>query len=404
MSEINQIFDKITIMNVGHLIPYDKNSRTHPDEQVSVLSDAIKEYGFDQPIVVDENNVIIKGHGRLLAAKKLGLSEVPVIKNSDLSDIQKKALRISDNKISQLSGWNDELLFNELKELSENGFDNFESIGFLGSELSNLEIELDKCNEKDDSYVQDDDNIESVVKSGQIWELGDHRLLCADSTKLENFEKLFEDKKADLLLTDPPYGVNYVGISKKRDKIENDELTGDNLFNFLNKVFNNSFKFINNCKQFYVWFSLSNYSFFEKSLIENGFINRQVLIWVKNHFNLSHSDYHNKYEPCFYGFNSKNDRIWNGGRNKSTILEYNKPSNNDIHPTQKPVEMINHLIYNSTNKNGVIMDPFLGSGTTLISSEITDRICYGMEILDKYCDAIIKRWETLTNKKAKLIG
>ena len=373
---------KIKSIAIDKLIPYHNNPRK--DQAVDKVASSINEYGFQQPIVVDKNMVVVVGHTRLMGAKKLGLKRVPTV-IADLTETQAKAYRIADNRINEDSTWDMELLNLEIAGLSEVDFD-LDLLGFDSSELDKLLI-------NNEEYLTDEDEVpeppkEPKSKLGDVYELGEHRLMCGDSTNKENKEILLKGKNIDMIFTDPPYGVEYVSrVDEKRRKnwggIKNDDLKGENLEKFLESAidwFENTYIFCN-------WQSYPNfYKSFGKP--------KQVIIWNKQWVGLG-KGYRNQYEMClFYGtLNVTTEtNLWDIKRDASYQ-----------HPTQKPVALSVRALNNSLLKNRICYDPFLGSGSTLIGCEKTKRICYGFELDPKYVDVIIERWENFTGKKAKKI-
>ena len=399
-------------MNINDIKPYLKNAKNHPAKQVKLIAESIKRFGFDSPIIIDKNNEIIAGHGRLEAAKLLGLNEVPVIQKESLTPEEVKAYRLADNKISE-SEWDMGLAIEDLKELDD---DLFQITGFD----KDLLIEPD---EKDDIIP---DNAPTVAKLGDIWQLGRYRIMCGDSTKSEAVLRLMDGKKADMVFTDPPYNVAYHGMqnSKQWDELENDNLTDEQFIEFLNGAFSNYFNSTKEDCAFYICHADKSQISFLKSINNNRLHWRATIIWVKNTPSYSFAQYKYHHEPIFYCFKEGKTVKWLGDRTKTTIWRenwddkkiidwYKKRTKNDnqktiweakkeigLHPTIKPIELINRALMNSSEIDDLILDLFLGSGSTLIACEKTNRICYGMEIDPKYVDVIIKRWEDYTGQKA----
>jgi len=391
---------EINYISTDVLIPYVNNSRTHSDKQVTEIASSIKEFGFTNPVLIDKENTIIAGHGRLLASKKLGLKEVPTILLENLTEAQKKAYIIADNKLALNAGWDEELLSIELKELDELGYDT-SLTGFSEDELSDI---LDKPISKgltDEDEVPED--VEPIVEKGDIWQLGNHRLMCGDSTILNNYEKLLKENKADLLITDPPYNVNYEGKDKNKLTIKNDSKNDDDFLQFLKDAFINCAINLKLGCSFYIfhsdWYGLE----FRQSIKNSDLELKQNLIWEKNSMVMGRQDYQWQHEPCLYGWKRGASHSWYSDRKQTTIIKYDRPSKSKLHPTMKPVGLIEYLIKNSSKQEDIILDPFLGSGTSLMACEKQGRICYGIELDPKYCDVIIKRWENFTGKKAERI-
>jgi DNA modification methylase len=420
-------------MKIENIKPYEKNAKKHPKKQVEQVAKSIKEFGFNQPIVIDKKGVIIVGHGRYEAAKLLGLSDVPVIE-VELTEEQAKAYRLADNKLNE-SEWEMDLVIEELKGLSE---DMLDLTGFD----KDLIIEPD---EKDDVIPED---APPVAQLGDIWALGRHRVMCGDATKKEDVERLMDGKKADMCFTDPPYNVDYQGgmgthAQNKRDRIKNDNMSKEQFKEFLYSAMQLINKNTNG--GVYVCMSSSELDSLKESFERAGGHWQSFIIWVKNNFTLSRADYQNTYEPILYGWSDKTknhyflgDRdvanVWEDlselktefdGENttisfsgfkvkikgkaegqvvrkkqKIDIWRYDKPISSKLHPTMKPVQLIFEAIRNSSKEEEIVLDTFLGSGSTLIACEKTNRICYGMELDPKYVDVIIKRYEDYTDNKA----
>lgn len=391
------------------LIPYENNPRNN-DKAVDIVAKSINEFGFKVPIIVDRNNVIVAGHTRYKAAKKLGLTEVPVIVADDLTDDQIKAFRLVDNKTSEIATWNDELLIQE---------------------LMNIKLDMTEFNFEEPLHISEDDfdiddAIESitepVAKSGQIWLLGQHRLMCGDSTT-NDVETLVNGSKVDLYLSDPPYNVaveNSQGMT-----IENDDMGDSEFREFLTKAFYQVSKVLKDGGAFYVWHADTEGLNFRQALKDNNLTLKQNLIWVKNQFIMGRQDYQWQHEPCLYGWKDGASHYFTRNRKQSsvidhselemltkeelleliqtTILRYDKPTKNTDHPTMKPIGLIERLIRNSSRKGEIVLDTFGGSGTTLLAAEKLERKCMMMEYDPKYCDVIIQRYEELTGNKAVLL-
>ena len=385
---------------VDAVTPYENNPRKIPQEAIDKVAASIKEFGFKQPIVVDKDMVIIVGHTRLLAAKKLGYETVPVLVASDLSPEKARAYRLADNKTNEFTDWDFETLQEELASfLSIEDF-NMEDFGFDMSFLDkNADDVQDDDFDPDTAYNEAKNNCH--VTLGDVWELGQHRLMCGDSTILEDVKKLMGDEKADLCVTDPPYNVNYEGSNGM--KIQNDKMESSMFNRFLCYAFSSMEYCLNPGAPFYVWFASREHINFEQALNEAGLSVRQELVWVKNSLVIGRQDYQWRFEPCLYGWKEGTAHRWYGGRDKSNVLEYDKPQRSDMHPTMKPLPLFAHLVQNSSKKNDVVLDLFGGSGTTLITCEEMERQCRMMEYDPIYCQVIINRWEALTGKTAKKI-
>jgi DNA modification methylase len=394
------------IFAADSLIPYIRNPRKN-SAAVDKVAASIKEYGWQQPIVVDKENVIIAGHTRLLAAQKLGMDKVPV-HVADLSDAQAKAYRLADNRISEDADWDMELLGLEIRELDDLDF-NLDLTGFDNTELANLLIDSD-LGETDEDAVPEPPE-EPISKPGDLWELGEHRVLCGDATKKEDVERLMDGQQADMVFTDPPYGVAYeqgkfTGLrpKKKFEPIKNDEKTGDDLYRFISDAFRLTAESTKPSAPCYCW-SPPLFEGFEiaRAVRDAGFKIQSQLIWNKGRLTLGRADYHWQHEVCWYGFKTKEPgHHWCGDRKQTTVWDQARDHNYD-HPTQKPVELIERALNNSSKGGDVVLDLFGGSGSTLIACQKNGRKARLMELDPKYCDVIVKRWEEYTGEKAEVL-
>lgn len=375
------------LADINDLIPYIRNARTHSESQIAQIAASIKEFGFLSPILIAEDNTILAGHGRLAAARKLGLTKVPCVKESHLTETQRRAYIIADNKLSLNAGWDEDILAIELSELQGADFD-LDLLGFDESELASI-FEDDKEVEDDDFDVEEELNKPCFSKAGDIWTLGRHRLICGDSTKEETYKSLMEDKKANLVVTDPPYNVNYEGSA---GKIKNDNMDNDKFYNFLLDAFSNMEKVMADDASIYVFHADTEGLNFRKAFNDAGFYLSGCCIWKKPSLVLGRSPYQWQHEPCLYGWKKKGKHQWYSGRKETTIWEFEKPKKNAEHPTMKPIALLAYPITNSSMSNTLILDPFGGSGSTLIACEQTDRSCYTIELDEKFCDVIVKRY------------
>jgi len=392
---------KIIQKSVKDLIPYAKNSRTHSDAQVAQIAASIKEFGWTNPILVDGDNGIIAGHGRLMAARKLGMEQVPVIELKGMTDLQKKAYIIADNQLAMNSGWDTGLLTIELTELQNEGFD-LDLIGFDPKELNALlEPEVSEGLTDEDAVPEVPD--EPKTKPGDIYELGGHRLMCGDSCNIEAVEAL-TDGLVDILVTDPPYNVAYEGKTKDALTIKNDSMGDEQFRQFLRDAFVAADAVMKPGAVFYIWHADSEGYNFRGACHDAGWKVRQCLIWAKDTMVMGRQDYHWKHEPCLYGWKEGAAHLWAADRKQTTIIECKRPKRNDIHPTMKPVELMEYQILNNTKGMDIVLDLFGGSGSTLIACEKTGRKARLMELDPKYCDVIVKRWEEFTGKTAKLLN
>jgi DNA modification methylase len=380
---------KIEMLPIEQLIPYANNPRNNK-KAIDKVAASIEEFGFKVPILIDQNNEIIAGHTRLLAAKKLDHKKVPVIKVTDLTQDQIKAFRIADNKTAEYSDWDFELLAKELEELKLEDY-NIEFTGFDIGEAERLMSEfLEETEEFEDEVPEAPE--EPVIKTGDIILLGKHKVICGDSTKKEDIEKLMDESKAKLIIIDAPYGVAYVGKTEDALTIQNDDLDDDELYDFLLKSHKNLYSIADDGCTIYSFHADTKGHLFRLALINAGFKLSQCCVWVKDNFVMGRQKYHWQHEPCLVGVKPTGKQYWNGDRKQSTVWNFDKPKRNAEHPTMKPIPLIEYIIKNSSKYGDLVVDTFLGSGSTLIAADRTDRICQGSEIDPKYCEVIIKRW------------
>tara|TARA_R110000868_G_scaffold164636_1_gene397362 strand:- start:361 stop:1563 length:1203 start_codon:yes stop_codon:yes gene_type:complete len=393
---------KITQKKVDSLIPYVKNSRTHSDAQVAQIAASIKEFGWTNPILVDGDNGIIAGHGRLMAARKLGYKEVPTIELSDLTETQKRAYIIADNRLALNAGWDNEMLTIELNDLLADGFA-LELLGFDPKELNAL-LEPEVVQGLTDEDAVPDVPEEPKTKLGDIYQLGNHRLMCGDSTNVEAVVELTGGAGVDMLLTDPPYNVAYEGKTKESLTIQNDSMGNDQFRQFLRDAFVTADTVMKKGAVFYIWHAdIEGYNF-RGACDDAGWKVRQCLIWKKSSMVMGRQDYHWKHEPCLYGWKDGAGHLWAADRKQTTILEFEKPHRNGEHPTMKPVALFEYQMLNNTKGGDMVLDLFGGSGTTMLAAEKHGRHAYLMELDPKYCDVIVKRWEDFTGKTAVLLS
>lgn len=393
---------QIKQVKIENLIPYAKNARTHSDAQVAQIAASIKEFGWTNPILVDGEKGIIAGHGRLAAARKLGMSEIPVIELAHLTDTQKKALILADNKLALNAGWDNEMLAIELQELELEGFD-LDLTGFDPDEISALTPVEGTEGLTDDDAVPETPE-EPKTKLGDIYKLGNHRLMCGDSCSVSDMEKLCDGQLVDMWLTDPPYNVAYEGKTKDALKIQNDSMENDQFRQFLRDAYVTADLVMKPGAVFYIWHADSEGYNFRGAAQDAGWKVRQCLIWKKSTMVMGRQDYHWKHEPCLYGWKEGAGHLWATDRKQTTILEFDKPSRNGEHPTMKPVALFEYQMLNNTKGGDIVLDSFGGSGTTLLAAEKHGRYARLMELDPKYCDVIVKRWEDFTGKKAELIN
>ena len=391
---------EIEYLGIESLIPYARNSRTHSDEQVAQIAASIREFGFTNPVLVDGEGGIIAGHGRVMAARRLGLGEVPCIRLGHLTDAQKKAYVIADNKLALNAGWDNELLALELQELEDMGYD-LELTGFSLDEieaLTPIEIQEGLTDEDDAPAVQDN----PVTVAGDVWVMGKHRLMCGDSTSIDALEQLCKGQLVDMWLTDPPYNVAYEGKTKDALTIKNDSMGDDQFRQFLRDAYVAADAVMKAGAVFYIWHANKESLNFQLAAKDAGWVVRQHLVWKKSSIVMGQQDYHYKHEPCLYGWKEGAGHLWAADRKQSTILEFDKPSRNGEHPTMKPVALFEYQLLNNTKGGDIVLDSFGGSGTTLIAAEKNGRVARLMELDPKYCDVIVKRWQEFTGKRAVL--
>ena len=380
-----------TVMNlvsIDKLIPYVNNARTHSPEQINKLRSSLREFGFVNPVIIDKEFNIIAGHGRIMAARAEGIKEVPCVLADYLTEAQKKAYILADNRMAMDAGWDEEMLKVELEALEGESFD-LSLTGFDEKELSDLF--------KEEHDVEDDDydlttalEKASFVERGDRWVVGRHVLYCGDATNPEDVNKLMQDKRANLILTDPPYGVSF--CSSAGLKIQNDSLKNEDFYNFLLKAFNNMVAHVETGVSAYVFHADTEGLNFRTAFIDAGFHLAGCCIWKKDSLVLGRSDYQWQHEPILYGFLKNGTHRWYSDRKQTTIWEFAKPKRSENHPTSKPLNLLSYPIQNSSQENAIVIDTFGGSGSTLMACELTNRICYIMEIDEKYASVILRRY------------
>jgi site-specific DNA-methyltransferase (adenine-specific) len=384
---------------IGSIKPYEQNPRVN-DAGVDAVAASLREFGWQQPLVVDERDVIIVGHTRYKAALKLGMTEVPVHVAVGLTPEQARAYRIADNQTATLSQWDDGKLVEELMALQTAGFD-LDLTGFSADELTRL------MGSGGIEPQADPDNVpeppaDPETKPGDLWLLGNHRLLCGDATKPADVARLMAGTTADLLLTDPPYGVAYVGKTKAELTIANDDLADDDQYRaFLAQAFQAALVHVRPGGGFYVWHADVRGLPVRLACADAGLQVRQVLVWAKQTMVLGRQDYQWRHEPCLYGWRDGAAHTWLGDRTQTTILEFDRPARNADHPTGKPVDLFRYLVGNSCPPRGRVLDPFGGGGSTLIAAELEGRTAYLMELDPAYCDVVVRRFEAVTGKTAE---
>ena len=379
---------EMQLVDVAKLIPYVNNARTHNSQQILKLRSSLREFGFINPVIIDRDYNVIAGHGRILAAKEEGIREVPCVFVDYLTPAQKKAYILADNRMAMDAGWDEELLRVEIETLQGADFD-IALTGFDEKDIAKL-FAVEDGDAKDDDFDVDEELQKSPVsKSGDVWLLGNHRLVCGDSTKKETYMVLMDGKNANLVVTDPPYNVNYEGSA---GKIKNDNMENGKFYQFLFDAFTNVEKAMADDASIYVFHADTEGLNFRKAFSEAGFYLSGTCIWKKQSLVLGRSPYQWQHEPCLYGWKKKGKHQWYSDRKQTTIWEFDKPKKNGDHPTMKPIPLIAYPIKNSSMSNCIVLDPFGGSGSTLIACEQLGRICYTIELDEKYCDVIVKRY------------
>lgn len=381
---------EMQLISLGKLVPYVNNARTHSPEQLTKLRSSLREFGFINPVIIDREFNVIAGHGRIAAAKEEGIVEVPCVFADFLTEAQKKAYILADNRMALDAGWDEELLRIEIESLQGADFD-VSLTGFGEDEIADL---FAGDGEKD---VKDDDfdfsaalEKAAFVERGDIWTVGRHRLVCGDATSAEDVAALMDGKKANLIVTDPPYGVSFKSGSGL--SIQNDSMKGDEFYTFLYNSFSQMAAHLENGGAAYVFHADTEGLNFRKAFVDAGFHLAGVCIWVKNSLVLGRSDYQWQHEPVLYGFLKNGKHPWYSDRKQTTIWNYDKPKRNKNHPTSKPLDLLGYPICNSSQENAVVLDTFGGSGSTMMACEQTNRICCMMELDEKYASVILRRY------------
>ena len=393
--------EKIEMRKINELIPYARNSRTHSDAQVAQIAASIKEWGWTTPILVDEEGTIIAGHGRTLAGRKLGLVEVPVMVARGWSEAQKKAYVIADNQLAMNAGWDTDLLAVELKELGELGFE-LDLIGFDDKALANiLNVENEGLTDPDETPEAP---TEPVSVLGDVWIMGKHRIVCGSSTEAETVSKLLGDVKPHLMVTDPPYGVEYDPEWRQRAGVNTDTAAKGKVLNDDKADWREAWALFPGDVA-YIWHAGLFAGVVADSLMACDFALRSQIIWDKGQLVLSRGDYHWQHEPCWYAVRKTKKGHWGGDRKQTTVWQIPKPKKSETgHGTQKPVECMKRPIENNSSPGQAVYEPFSGSGTTIIAGEMTGRSVYAVELNPAYVDVAVKRWQDFTGQKAILEG
>lgn len=380
---------------VSELRPFEKNSRTHSAGQIEQICASITEWGWTMPILIDDTGLVLAGHARLLAAQKLGFSEVPCIVADGWSEAQKRAYVIADNRLSENAGWDESLLAAEFGDLKALGFD-LTLTGFTLGEIGKLTFSPEDGQTDDDAVPETPATPRS--QPGDIWLLGEHRVMCGDSTDQEAVTALMAEGRADMVFTDPPYNIAYEGGSKKRKMIQNDKM--DDFYSFLLKAYSSAFSVMRPGAAIYVTHADTERVNFTSAFIAAGFHLSSVIIWAKNNATFGRQDYFWKHEPMLYGWHSGGSHEWFGPNTEDTVWQIDRPSKSEEHPTMKPVALVERAILNSSREGQTVLDLFGGSGSTLIAAQKTGRIARLMELDPQYVDVIVKRWQDFTGQKA----
>lgn len=390
---------EIENIKIDLIIENKNNSKLHPKQQIEKIKNSIIAFGFNDPIAIDEEFMIIEGHGRFKAAKEIGLETIPIIQLSHLNELEKKQYIIAHNKLTLETGFDEDLLRSELERISELGGD-LDLTGFEAIELEELKIETEDILEEQDIPLLEEKKFSQI---GDLWLLGHHKLLVGDVTKEEDVKRLIENKKIDLVLTDPPYNINYSGKGVNKLKIENDNLSDSEFYEFLLKSFKNMNEIMKPGAMIYVFYADRETINFMSALKNAKLYFSQTCIWVKNSLILGRFNYHFKHEPILVGWKEGEAHKFYGDRKQTTIFEFNKPLKNEEHPTMKPIDLLEYIIKNSSKKGGYVFDGFGGSGSTLIAAEHTKRKAFLIELDERYADVIVKRYENLERDDITLI-
>ena len=380
---------EMQLVPIGKLIPYVNNARTHSPEQILKLRSSLREFGFINPVIIDRDFSVIAGHGRLIAAKEEGIAEVPCVFVDHLSEPQKKAYILADNRMAMDAGWDEDLLRIEIESLQAADFDT-SLTGFDEKELADLFSAGNESEVKDDDYdLSAALEKAAFVERGDVWTVGRHRLMCGDATSAEDVAKLMDGKRANLIVTDPPYGVSFKSSSGLT--IQNDSIKDEEFYSFLLAAFKNMADSLEKGGAAYVFHADTEGLNFRRAFIDAGFHLAGCCIWVKDSLVLGRSDYQWQHEPVLYGFLQNGKHPWYSDRKQTTIWNFAKPKRNANHPTSKPLDLLAYPIGNSSQENAIVIDTFGGSGSTMMACEQANRICYMMELDEKYASVILRR-------------
>lgn len=381
---------EMQLVPLEKLVPYINNARTHSPEQIKKLRSSLREFGFINPVIIDRDYGVIAGHGRILAAKEENMKEVPCVFADHLNEAQKKAYIIADNRMAMDAGWDEELLRIEIESLQAESFE-IGLTGFDEKEIADLFSDSKEAEiEEDDFDLTNALEKAAFVERGDIWKVGRHTLMCGDATSKEDVDLLMGEKKANLILTDPPYGVSFKSSSGLT--IQNDSIKNEEFYAFLLQAFSCMAKHLEQGGSGYIFHADTEGLHFRKAFVDAGFHLAGVCIWVKNALVLGRSDYQWQHEPVLYGFLKNGKHSWYSDRKQTTIWNFDKPKRNENHPTSKPLDLLSYPIRNSSQENAIVLDTFGGSGSTLMACEKTNRICYTMELDEKYASVILRRY------------
>ena len=386
---MGKMTSEMQLVPIGKLIPYVNNARTHSKEQITKLRSSLREFGFVNPVIIDREFNVIAGHGRILAAKEENIEQVPCVFVDHLTEAQKKAYILADNRFALDAGWDEEMLRVEMEALQGMDFD-VSLTGFDEAEIADL-LSLDDDEAQEDDFDEDAAlQAEPFVKTGDLWLLGKHRLLCADSTKPEDVKRLMDGKKANVCITDPPYACNYTGGTGM--KIMNDNLKGEEFYQFLLSAFKNAYENLADGAAIYIFHSDAEKVNFYNAVVAAGFHYSTTCIWVKQSLVLGRFDYQMRHEPVIYAFKDTVKHKFYGDRKQTTVWEFDRPSKSKLHPTTKPLPLVAYPMKNSSLVNSIVLDLFGGSGSTLMAAEQMDRTAYLMELDPVYASAIVRRF------------
>ena len=377
------------LVSISKLVPYVNNARTHSPEQINKLRSSLREFGFINPVIIDRNYGIIAGHGRVIAAREEGITEVPCVFVDHLTDSQKKAYILADNRMALDAGWDEELLRVEIESLQAENFD-VGLTGFDDKEIADLFKTENEQVEDDDFDLSAALEKAAFVEEGDVWVVGKHRLVCGDATNPEDVNKLMDGKRANLIVTDPPYGVSFKSSSGLT--IQNDSMKNEEFYQFLKNAFTNMAAHLEPGGAAYIFHADTEGLNFRQAFIDAGFHLAGCCIWVKDSLVLGRSDYQWQHEPVLYGFLKNGKHSWYSDRKQTTIWNFKKPKRNENHPTSKPLDLLSYPIGNSSQENAIVVDTFGGSGSTMMACERSNRICYMMELDKKYASVILRRY------------